>query len=66
MDVWVKPYITIDDSKTASLAQSVERRPFKPVVAGSSPAGGEHHKMIINPYHFMDTIVSMCRTIVMC
>ena len=25
---------------TASLAQSVERGPFKPVVAGSSPAGG--------------------------
>ena len=24
----------------ASLAQSVERGPFKPVVAGSSPAGG--------------------------
>ncbi len=25
---------------SAPLAQSVERRPFKPVVAGSSPAGG--------------------------
>ncbi len=25
---------------SAPLAQSVERRPFRPVVAGSSPAGG--------------------------
>ena len=29
-----------DDVLFASLAQSVERRPFKPVVAGSSPARG--------------------------
>ncbi len=28
------------ERRCAPLAQSVERRPFKPVVAGSSPAGG--------------------------
>ena len=37
----------------APLAQSVERRPFKPVVAGSSPAGGDFmaaakHQFIAN------------------
>ena len=32
--------MTISKLSTASVAQSVERGPFKPVVAGSSPAGG--------------------------
>ena len=43
---------SISKVSRASLAQSVERGPFKPVVAGSSPAGGVFLFSIVGPVRF--------------